>query len=178
MAHARMLDAFVRELLHDYFGDDVLVDGDDYVIPLDALPRIRIIAGTGPTLRVAAAALVAESVTVTPDLLTDLNEMNLSLPFGRVVLADDRVLVQTMVMGETLDWLQLENAIRFTDWVARTYGPDLAHTHGGYAPTEPQPPLPLGDGEVTLDDRTAGLLDREDAPTTGGLAGVNAAGYL
>jgi hypothetical protein len=178
MAHARMLDAFVRELLHDYFGDDVLADGDDYVIPLEALPRIRVIAGTGPTLRVAATALVAERLTVTPDLLTDLNDINLGLPYGRVVLVDDFVLVQTMVMGETFDWPQLENAIRFTDWVARAHGPDLAHRHGGLAPTEPQPPLPLGDGEVELDDRTAGLLDHDGAPTTGGLVTVNAAGYL
>lgn len=178
MATVRMLDAFVRELLHDYFGDDVLADGDDYVIPLDALPRIRVVAGTGPTLRVAATALVAERLTVTPDLLAQLNEINLSLPYGRVVLADDRVLVQTMVMGETLDWPQLENALRFTDWVARTYGPDLAHTHGGHAPTEPQPPLPLGDGEITLDDRTAGLLGHDGTPTTGGHVTVNAAGYL
>jgi hypothetical protein len=178
MAYARMLDAFVRELLHDYFGDDIRVDGNDYVIPFDAEPRIRVVEGSGPTLRIAVVALVAEQVTVTPDLLADLNDLNLSLPYGRLVLVEDRVLVQMMVLGESLDWPQLENALRFTDWVARHHGPDLAHQHGGFAPTEPQPPLPLGDGEVVLDDRTAGLLDRDDAPTTGDLVGVNAAGYL
>jgi hypothetical protein len=145
MAHPRMVDAFLRELLGAEFGDAVEVHGRGYILPFPARPVVEVAPGHGNGLRVQIGAPVAVDVTAGPALYEALNDVNARLPYGRVFAQDHHVLIQDTVLGESLDGPQLDNAVRFVSWVVETHGPDLAVAGGG------RPALDDPDGAAAAD---------------------------
>jgi hypothetical protein len=194
MAHPRMVDAYVRELLDEAFGDEVRAEGRGYILPLEAAPMVEVVPAGGNALRVLVAAKAAIDVSATPALLEALNEVNATLPYGRVFLLEDRVFVEDTVLGECVDRVLLDNAIHFVSWVVAAHGPALAEAGDG-RPVTGDDDDPTASDEVTdvagpaagrpnavdgLADTTAGLIATSaggavpaDAPVA-----VNAAGYL
>jgi hypothetical protein len=193
MAHPRMVDSYLRELLAATFGDAVDTERDGYILPLSGRPFVEVVPAAGNLLRVRVTAPVAIDVTAGPVLFERLNDVNAGLPYGRVFVADGQVLVEDTILGEALVSPQLDNAVRFVSWAVGAHGPDLAIAGGG------RPALDAGvrpgddpaggtapgrDGAnvgAQLDDAAqlhlAGVTD--DAATAGvGAVPVNAAGYL
>lgn len=177
MAHGAMVDSYLRDLLADRFGDDVTVRDSTYVLPLDAVPRLRVVRGERHVLRVETAAAVALDVEPTPELCVALNEINASIPYGRVFLAGDVVIVEHTVEGDELTENALDNAIGFVCWVVDAYGSDLVEDFGGrtiagfVAGEDAEPDVRDAVEPVTDPDEPAPTRDR--CPT-----GVTAAGYL
>jgi hypothetical protein len=128
-----MVDAYVRELLDEAFGDEVQAEGRSYILPLEARPVVEVVPAGGKALRVQVAAPVAYDVTAGPALFEALNEVNARLPYGRIFLAGDRVWAEDTVLGESVDGVLLDNAIHFVCWVATAHGPALAEAGSGQA---------------------------------------------
>jgi hypothetical protein len=191
MAHPRMVDAFVRELLDEAFGADVEVQGRRYILPLPARPVVEVVPGEGHALRVQVAAPVATEVAAYRDLLGELNEVNGNLPYGRVFLVDGRVWAEHTVLGAYVDGDELDNAIRFVCWVVRVHGEQLAAAghgrpaapaprDGGTDRGRPGPGQAAGNGAAGVGAEATQLVL---TPAGGELlhdtpAAANAAGYL
>jgi hypothetical protein len=192
MAHPRMVDAYVRELLGEAFGDEVRVDRHAYILPLEARPVVEVVPAGGNALRVQVAAPVADGVAGVPELFEALNEVNARLPYGRVFLAGDRVWAEDTVLGESVDRPLLDNAIHFVSWVVTAHGPALAEAGGGQptltdartdeeaaangatpAPGRANTAAEVGDPGPCLPGTATGDAVLADTPV-----GLNAAGYL
>jgi hypothetical protein len=194
MAHPRMVDAYVRELLDEAFGGEVRVEGRSYILPLDAAPVVEVVPAGGNALRVLVAAKVAVDLTATPALLEALNQVNAALPYGRVFLVEDRVFVEDTVLGECIDRVLLDNAIHFVSWVVAAHGAALAEAGGGRPATADDADPTVNDEVADVAAPAAGHLNAADGladPTAGLIAtsaggavpadapvAVNAAGYL
>ena len=180
MAHAAMVDSYVRELLGELFGE-LAGDGQGgYLIPLPEGQRVRVVRASGVWLRVLADAVVLDGVEPSGELFGALNAVNAELPYGRVFWADGQVVVEHTVLGDGVDQGQLDNAIRFAGWVVSEYGPDLAHRFGGSSSAHPQPHLPgtTDDDPVVLDPAVRPVGRATSAGREAGTVVVNAAGYL
>ena len=177
MAHTAMVAAYLRELLDDLFGEDVVVQDNTHILPLAEEPQVRVVPGDGHVLRVEVRAPVARDVEPTPELFVALNDINAGLPYGRVYLIEDVVGVEKTVEGDELTFNSLDNAIRFCCWVVNAYGPDLVADFGGRTTGGWQ-----ADDETDPDVRDAvEPIGDDDAPTPPRgqrPAGVTAAGYL
>jgi hypothetical protein len=55
MAHPRMVNAFLRELLGAEFGDAVEVHGRGYILPFPARPVVEVVPGDAGRVAVNAA---------------------------------------------------------------------------------------------------------------------------
>lgn len=193
MAHPRMVDTYLRELLDRAFDTGVEVEGRAYILPLRAAPVVQVIGDAGNGLRVQVTARVATGVSVGLELYAALNEANAGLAYGRVFVIDDTVWVEDTVLGEQLDRSLLDNAISLVCWVTRAHGAELAAAGGGHptltdtphhapaqAPGAAAPAADPGHVQVELLDPADGLL-ADTAPTpqprTARSVG-NAAGYL
>ncbi len=189
MAHARMVDAFVRDLLNDFFDGDVEGEGPRYRLPLPVRPVVQVVPGAGNGLRVQITTSVAHDVASGPDLFAALNDANAQLPYGRLFVVDGRVLMEETVLGETVDEESLDNAIRVVAWAARRFGEPLAAAGGGTPALDLEPTAaddaaaasglaagPPADGELRLGPASEGIA--EVAPPVTGPLTVNAAGYL
>jgi hypothetical protein len=190
MAHPRMVDAFVRELLDAAFGGDVGVQGRRYILPLAARPVVEVVPATGHALRVRVAAPVATHLAAHRDLLEELNEVNADLPYGRVFLVDGRVWVEHTVHGATVDGEVLENAVDVVCWAVRTLGDRFAAAGHGRPAVTADPHGARGQGDATPAPGRANGVDvgepatqlqltpTGDEPLTDAPVAVNAAGYL
>jgi hypothetical protein len=193
MAHPRMVDTYLRELLNQAFDRGVEVEGRAYILPLRAEPVVQVIGDLGNGLRVQVTARVATDVTVGLELYAALNEVNADLAYGRVFLIDDTVWVEDTVFGEQLDRSLLDNAISLVCWATRALGAELAAVGDGrptvtdtpqdahgQAPGVDAPATDPGHVQVELLDPADGLLaDAGPTPKTGTAQSVgNAAGYL
>lgn len=176
MAHAQMVDCFVRELLRRTF-DEVSSDGLGYDLPLPAGQHVRVV-GHGQVLRVLVAAVAAEGLAPTFELLEAVNHLNSQLPYGRVWVEDGRLLVEQSLLGDTLEWVQLDDAIQFVGWVVTNHGVELARRFGGESVADPQPPLPgLADATADVTDAVRPVTDTTHNAGRG-VVGIAAAGYL
>jgi hypothetical protein len=189
MAHPRMVDTYLRELLRQAFEDGLGVEGRVYLLPLRAEPVARVIGDAGNGLRVQVTARVATGVTVGPELYAALNEVNVGLAYGRVFVIDDTVWVEDTVLGEQIDRHLLDNAVSHVCWVTRAHGPDLAAAGAGrpaltdtaeVSADHAAPAAGPGHVEVAMVDASGGLLaDAVATPQPGMAPSVgNAAGYL
>lgn len=192
MAHPRMVDAYVRDLLHDTFGTEVGVQKHRYILPLPARPVVEVVPAEGYALRVQVAAPVATDVTATPALLEALNDINGRLPYGRLFLVEGRVWAEHTVLGETVDHAVLDNAVQFVCWVVRAHGERLAaagHGHpavqaadaeegGGRATTTAARGLGNGARDVAEPAMQLQLAPTAGEPPVDEPVAVNAAGYL
>ena len=176
MAHAAMVDTWLRHLLELRFGDDLDERDELYLPPLACEPRVRVVPGAGHALRVEVAAAVARDVHVCPELFETLNEVNLGLPYGRVYLVDEVVVVEHTVAGEDLTGDDLDNALRFVAWVVDQYGLALVDDFGGRTHGSLQMALPGVAGREQ--DAGADDTDADGQVEPGVLVGASAGGYL
>jgi hypothetical protein len=115
------IDAAVRTRVHrlltDYLGGQP-VPADLSVTPAairsgTAVVYLRLVANDPPFVRVFSPLL--RRLERSPELLTELNELNGRLNFVRLFWRDDSVIASYELMAETLDATELGNAC---DWVA------------------------------------------------------------
>lgn len=137
MAHVLMVEAYVRQLLAARFGERASVEFDGgrpvFCLPGPAEPFVRVVGVRGRGLRVEVTATAAVQVRPSAALLEHLNDVNASLPYARVFLDEDRVVVQDTLLGDGVDREALDNAVDVVVWVARVHGPELAEAGGGQA---------------------------------------------
>jgi hypothetical protein len=82
-----------------------------------------------PTLRVFAVVL--SGIEASPELMTELNDLNVNGTFARVFHVDDEVRVQVDLLAETLDPVELRTAIDRIGDLAQRIMPTLAAVFGG-----------------------------------------------
>jgi type III secretion system-like peptide-binding chaperone len=131
-------EAMLAELL-DVDPADLERDGDgDYPVPLsdDHLLYLSLIEGddgAGTPDTVCAFAILAHGVDPTPELLTELNDLNRHVRFARLYWADGAVLVGDELLLSTLDAAELGHACRIVAALAARVAPLLEAVHGGAA---------------------------------------------
>lgn len=186
MAHPRMVDSYLRELLEDGFEEVTPAREGGYEVPGE--PRVRLlVTGSGPSLRVLAIAVLAEEVEPTPQLLARINDINAGLPYGRLFVHDGEVVVEESIQGDSLSETLLDHAVAFTRWAANTHAaafrPDETAVADGASPADGAPataqPTEPASAVVGAAPSTS-AADAPDTPsmTVGPRPSVNAAGYL
>ncbi|WP_432981729.1 T3SS (YopN, CesT) and YbjN peptide-binding chaperone 1 [Dactylosporangium sp. CA-233914] len=133
------LRAKVRGLVTEYLGrSDVPADLVTQPIAIrsgTAVVYLRLIASEPPLVRVFSPLL--RRLPRTPELLTELNELNGRLNFIRLFWRDDSVIAAAEMLASTLDPIELSNAC---DWVADTadyYDERLRDQFGGQLAFDP-----------------------------------------
>jgi hypothetical protein len=128
-------EAMLADLL-DVDPSDLERDGDgDYPVPLgdDQLLYLSLIKGdddAGTPDTVHAFAILATGVDPTPELLTELNDLNRHVRFARLYWADGAVLVGDELLLATLDAAELGHACRTVAALANRVAPLLEAVHG------------------------------------------------
>ena len=128
-------EALLAELL-DVDADDLERDGDgDYPVPLGGDDRLylSLMAGdpdAGTPDGVHAFAVLASGVDPTPELLTELNDLNRHVRFARLYWADGSVMVGQELLLGTLDVAELGHACRTVAALAARVAPLLETVHG------------------------------------------------
>jgi hypothetical protein len=128
-------EAMLAELL-DVDPSDLERDGDgDYPVPLgdEQLLYLSLIEGdydAGTPDTVHAFAILATGVDPTPELLTELNDLNRHVRFARLYWADGAVLVGDELLLASLDAAELGHACRTVAALADRVAPLLEVVHG------------------------------------------------
>jgi hypothetical protein len=128
-------EAMLAELLN-IDPSDLERDGDgDYPVPLtdDHLLYLSLIEGdddAGTPDTVHAFAILATGVDHSPELLTELNDLNRHVRFARLYWADDAVVVGDELLLSTLDAAELGHACRIVAALADRVAPLLEAVHG------------------------------------------------
>jgi hypothetical protein len=133
------LRAKVHRLVTDYLGGQE-VPADLVAEPVairsgTAVLYLRLIASEPPLVRVFSPLL--RDLGRSPELLTELNELNGRLNFIRLFWRDDRVIAAVEMLASTLDPIELSNAC---DWLADTadyYDERLRDQFGGQLAFDP-----------------------------------------
>jgi hypothetical protein len=117
-------------------GDLQRDDDGDYPVPLDGdrLLYLSLIEGDGDAGTpdtVHAFAVLATGVDPTPELLTELNDLNRHVRFARLYWADGAVLVGGELLLSTLDAAELGHACHTVAALAARVAPMLEVVHGG-----------------------------------------------
>lgn len=86
--------------------------------------------------RVQLFAVLAGDVETSADVLSELNDINATIGFGRVFLADRQIVVDAELLLDTLDEPELDHALQTVGVLARNVAPMLRAVFGD------QPPLP------------------------------------
>ena len=129
-------EAMLAELL-DVDPSDLERDGDgDYPVPVadDHLLYLSLIEGddeAGTPDTVHAFAILASGVDPSPELLTELNDLNRHVRFARLYWADGAVYVGDELLLSTLDTAELGHACRTVAALAARVAPLLEAVHGG-----------------------------------------------
>ncbi|WP_432832584.1 T3SS (YopN, CesT) and YbjN peptide-binding chaperone 1 [Dactylosporangium sp. CA-092794] len=133
------LRAKVHGLVTEYLGrQDVPADLAAEPVAIrsgTAVVYLRLIAGEPPLVRVFSPLL--RRLGRSPELLTELNELNGRLNFVRLFWRDDSVIAAMEMLASTLDPIELSNAC---DWVADTadyYDERLRDQFGGQLAFDP-----------------------------------------
>jgi hypothetical protein len=178
VATTAMVDAYVRQLLLEEHGDELVeLEDGHYQVPAPGDVRLWVVHGNPRTRRVLVTARLLEDVAAAPELLEELNGLNAVTPYGRYFWMDGDVFVEETVLAEDLEPSTLFSAIGFVVWAAENAGLHLA----GFDGSEPVagtsgPAAPVG---ADLTDRTAPLAGSRPAPEpTGSPNAVNVGGYL
>ena len=125
----------LAELL-DVDPSDLERDGDgDYPVPIadDHLLYLSLIEGddeAGTPDTVHAFAILANGVDLSPELLTELNDLNRHVRFARLYWADGAVLVGDELLLPTLDAAEFGHACRTVAALAARVAPLLQAVHG------------------------------------------------
>jgi hypothetical protein len=131
-------DGFVRDhvesQLAELFGDEVRhrdVDGD-YVLATDGVPvYARLVPTDGFSwLRIFAQVLTGVDQE-DPDLLAEINQLNVATPLAKISVASGTVAVQGELVAETLDDAEVVTLYERVRRVAADLGPALAVRFGG-----------------------------------------------
>jgi len=149
MAKADVVRAWVEKLLADLNGGPVAADPDgDYPFRAGSAGFYVRLMGTDEPI-VQVFSVVLRGVRRTAALLSAVNEINTQIAFARVFWVRDQVLVETELLGLTLDREELDRALGSVSRIAQHYGEELQKTYGGRktfedpAPEPPPPPAPL-----------------------------------
>jgi len=127
-----VITAYVEKLLGAQTGSDrVVADGDgDYPVRFgSARYYVRLLGEPDPDVQVFAVAL--NEVPATPELLAELNDINGRIRFARIFHVHEEVLVETNIVGESVDPLGLRTACEAVGEVADKVGAILAKKYGG-----------------------------------------------
>jgi hypothetical protein len=132
MAHARMVESYVGQLLSELVDVAERTGDGAFVLASVARPMVDVVPGPADTtLRVRVRAAVAQDAEATQALLEALNEANGWLPYGRLYLDGGTVVVEETIAGAWVEPEPLRNAVRFVDWAVRQLGGELAAAGGG-----------------------------------------------
>ncbi|WP_433053402.1 T3SS (YopN, CesT) and YbjN peptide-binding chaperone 1 [Dactylosporangium sp. CS-033363] len=133
------LRAKVHGLLTEYLGgQDVPADLVSRPVAIrsgTAVVYLRLIGSEPPFVRVFSPLL--RELACSPELLTELNELNSQLNFIRLFWRDGSVFAAVEMLASTLDPIELSNAC---DWVADTadyYDERLRDQFGGRLAFDP-----------------------------------------
>lgn len=127
-----MVRAFVESLLERLTGSEKVVPDadDDYPVRFrGALYYVRLVGDVDPVVQVFSVAL--SGVPASARLLRELNRLNTEVRFARVFWVRDQVLVETELVGASIDPEGFENACRAVATVTDHIGPMLAQRFGG-----------------------------------------------
>lgn len=127
-----MVRAYVESLLERLTGVEKAKPDDDGDYPVryrDALYFVRLIGDVDPVVQVFATA-VAE-IDSSPGLLERLNAINSDIRFARVFWVRDQVLVESDLVGQSVDPEEFDSACRAVATITDHIGPQLAAEFGG-----------------------------------------------
>jgi hypothetical protein len=127
-----MVRAFVESLLERLTGSEKVVPDADEDYPVrfrGALYYVRLVGDVDPVVQVFSVAL--SGVPASARLLRDLNQLNTDVRFVRVFWVRDQVLVETELVGASIDPEGFANACRAVATVTDHIGPMLAQRFGG-----------------------------------------------
>ena len=127
-----VITAYVEKLLGAHTGSDrVMADGDgDYPVRSGStLYYVRLLGEPDPDVQVFAVALA--DVPASPELLAELNEINGRIRFARIFHVHKEVLVETNLVGESVDPLGFRTACEAVGEVADKIGAILEKKYGG-----------------------------------------------
>lgn len=127
-----VITAYVEKLLGAQTGSDrVVADGDgDYPVRFgSAVYYVRLVGEPDPDVQVFALAV--NDVSASAELLAELNEINSRLRFARIFHVQKEVLVQTDLVGESVDPLGFRTACEAVAEVADQIGTKLVKKYGG-----------------------------------------------
>lgn len=131
----------VKAILGDLFGMDALVpdaDGDFQLTTYGVPVYARILELDPVQLRLLAVvvdAVPVESTALRSELLDEINQVNLSLGFAKVVLVESQVLVVGDLVAETVDPEEIGTLFENVRDVANGLGPAFGARFGGTAQT-------------------------------------------
>jgi hypothetical protein len=124
---------YVEKLLREGFAIPDLAPDDDGDYPFrfrSAGYYVRLTSEESPTLQLFS--VVVRDIKRSPKLLARLNEMNAALTFVRVYWLDQRVVVSTELVAQTLDAEELGNACNIVGRAADGIGRTLVAEFGGH----------------------------------------------
>ena len=124
---AELLDVDAADLGRDDDGDYPVPLSDDHLLYLSLLEGDPD-AGTPDTVH--AFAILANGVDPSPELLTELNDLNRHVRFARLYWADGAVFVGDELLLSTLDAAELGHACRTVAALAARVAPMLEAVHG------------------------------------------------
>ena len=104
-------------------------DGDYPVRFGSALYYVRLVGAEEPDVQVFAVAV--DGIEQSPELLTELNDINCRIRFARVFHVAGQVLVETDLIGDAVDPRGFGNACEVVASVTDKIGPELAKKYGG-----------------------------------------------
>ena len=127
-----MVRAYVESLLERLTGIDKAVpdhDGDYPVRYRDALYYVRLIGEKDPVVQVFATAVA--DIEATPELLSRLNDVNSQIRFARVFWVRGQVLVESDLVGQSLDGAEFDSACTAVATITDHFAPLIAEEFGG-----------------------------------------------
>lgn len=147
-----------ESLINDVCGRLGAVLNEDGCYPLHrhttpVFGRLRY--DTDPAL-LQVFAVVLDGITASPDLYTELNDLNANSTFARLFHADEQVLAQVDLVAATLDEHELSAAIRRIRELAENIMPTLSAVLGGSLVEDP--------ADVRLRAYRTTIIEAEIAP--------------
>lgn len=127
-----VITAYVEKLLGAQTGSDRVAADEDGDYPVrfgNARYYVRLVGDPDPDVSVFAVAL--HDVPASAGLLADLNDLNGKLRFARAFHAQEGVLVEADLLGDSVDPAGLRAACEVVGHVADSIAATLAKKYGG-----------------------------------------------
>lgn len=151
---------YVEKLLSEGFGIPDLAPDDDGDYPFrfrSAGYYVRLFNEKAPTIQLFS--IVVRDIKRSPKLLAALNDVNAGAAFARVYWLDQRVVVATELVAETLDAEELGNACTAVGSLADAIGKGIVAEFGGKLLFEEDPEAPPAPAAANgADVKNAGYL--------------------
>jgi hypothetical protein len=128
----RNVRGHVEEMLREGYGLDELIADEDGDYPFqigDETMFVRLVEGADPTLKVFGILL--DGVAASPDLMTELNDINAHIQFARVFWVEEQVLLESEIVASELDHDELRTACNTVSRLLTELGPMLRARFGG-----------------------------------------------